>query len=32
MKWLFYLIYPLHLAILGGIAFALGLVDVSTFW
>jgi len=30
-KWLFYIIYPLHLAIIGGIAFALGLIDLSVF-
>ena len=30
-KWLFYVAYPLHLAILGGIALALGLVDLSVY-
>ena len=31
MKWLFYAAYPIHLAVLGGIALALGLVDLSVF-
>lgn len=31
MRWLFYIFYPLHLAIIGGIALALGLVDFSAF-
>jgi hypothetical protein len=30
-KWLFYIAYPLHFAILGGIALALGFVDLSVF-
>ena len=30
-KYLFYIAYPLHLVVLGGIAFALGLVDLGTF-
>ena len=30
-KWLFYIAYPLHLAVLGGIALALGFVDLSVF-
>ena len=30
-KWLFYVAYPLHLAVLGGIALALGLVDFSVY-
>ena len=34
MKWLFYGFYPLHLAVLGGVALAMGLVelDVLRFW
>ena len=31
MKYAFYISYPLHLAILGGIALSLGLVDLSVF-
>jgi len=31
MKWLFYTFYPLHLAVLGGVALALGLVGLHTF-
>ena len=31
MKWLFYILYPLHLAVLAGIALALGLLDLSVF-
>jgi len=31
MKWLFYIIYPVHLAVIGLIALALGLVDLSVF-
>jgi len=31
MKWLFYAFYPLHLAVIGGVALALGLVDLSVF-
>ena len=31
MKWFFYIFYPLHLAVIGGIALALGLVDLSAF-
>jgi len=31
MKWLFYIVYPLHLAILGGIALLLNFVDFSVF-
>lgn len=30
-KWLFYIAYPLHLAVLGGIALALGLVEFPWF-
>jgi len=30
-KWLFYIAYPLHLAVLGGVALILGLVDLSVF-
>jgi len=30
-KWLFYISYPLHLAIIGGVALALGLIDRSVF-
>ena len=30
-KWLFYIIYPLHLAILAIVALALGLIDLSGF-
>jgi len=28
-KWLFYVAYPLHLAVIGGVALALGLVDFT---
>ena len=31
MKWLFYAFYPIHLAILTGVALALGLVNISAF-
>ena len=31
MKWLFYVIYPLHLAFLAGVALAMGLTDLSRF-
>ena len=31
MKWMFYIVYPLHLAILGGVAFLLNFVDFSVF-
>lgn len=31
MKWLFYIAYPLHLAVLGGVAFLLDFVDFSVF-
>jgi len=31
MKWIFYIFYPLHLAVIGGVALALGLVDFSVF-
>jgi len=31
MKWLFYIVYPLHLAILGGVALLLNFVDFSVF-
>ena len=31
-KWLFYVIYPLHLAILAAISLALGLTDLSVLW
>jgi len=30
MKWAFYIMYPLHLAVIGLVAWALGLVDVSS--
>ena len=30
MKWMFYIMYPLHLAVIGLTALALGLVDIST--
>ena len=30
MKWLFYAFYPLHLAVLAGVAIALGLLDFDT--
>jgi len=30
MKWLFYAFYPLHLAVLAGVALALGLIDLDT--
>jgi len=29
MKWLFYILYPLHLAVLAAVSLALGLVDLS---
>ena len=31
MKWLFYIMYPLHFAVLAAIAFALGLINLGTF-
>ena len=31
MKWMFYVIYPLHFAVLAAIAFAIGLVSLNTF-
>ena len=31
VKWLFYIAYPLHLLILGGLALALGFIDLSLF-
>ena len=31
MKWLFYSFYPLHLAVLGGVALALSLVGLGVF-
>lgn len=31
MKWLFYTFYPVHLAVLAGVAIALGLLDLSIF-
>jgi len=31
MKWLFYAFYPAHLAVLAGVALALGLADLSVF-
>ena len=30
-KWLFYIAYPLHFVILGGVALALGFVDLCVF-
>lgn len=32
MKWLFYAFYPLHLAVLGIVAFLMGWVDLSVFY
>ncbi|MCL2839858.1 MAG: conjugal transfer protein TraX [Defluviitaleaceae bacterium] len=31
MKWLFYIVYPLHFIVLIGVALALGLMDLSIF-
>ena len=31
MKWLFYTFYPIHLAVLAGVALLLGLIDLSVF-
>jgi len=31
MKWLFYAFYPIHLAVLAGVALALGLTDLRVF-
>ena len=31
MKWLFYIIYPVHFAVLAAIAVALGIINLSTF-
>ena len=31
MKWLFYILYPLHLALLAGVALVFGWIDLSVF-